>query len=124
MKSADDIRAFLVSLTVSLYSGAKSRRFGRGRPDHDPDPDQRELQAPPGETGVAELEGEVGGVEVAVQEREEREAKERDHQQGAGQIVERNGDPRAEDVEDHRRRGSSRWRSGAGARRAPLPVEK
>ena len=83
-----------------LVLGREGRgRFGRGRPDHDPDPDQRELQAPPGETGVAELEGEVGGVEVAVEERQEREAEERDHQQGAGQIVERNGDPRAEDVE-------------------------
>ena len=39
-------------------------------------------------------------MEVPVQERQQREAEERDHEQEPGQVVERHGDARAEDVEE------------------------
>ena len=39
-------------------------------------------------------------MEVAVQERQQREAEEREHEQDAGEVVECHGYPRAEDVEE------------------------
>ena len=95
------MRALRVSRTVSLYSGANvaQRVDAARRPDHDPDPHECELPAAPGEARVVELVREVGRVEVAVDERQDHEAEERDHEQQAGQVVERHADAGAEDVE-------------------------
>ena len=90
-KTAAERSAFRVSRTVSLVLGGerRARVHAAGRPDHDPDPDQGHLQAAPGEPRIVQLPREVGRVEVAVQERQEHEAEERDHEQEAGEVVER-----------------------------------
>ncbi len=72
-----------VTRRVLVLRRERRGRLGRRRPDHDPDPDECHLQAAPGEAASFSLYVRLAVVEVAVDERQEREAEERDHEQDA-----------------------------------------
>ena len=99
-KIAAERSAFLVSFTVSLYSGAKVAHVST------PPADQIMIQIqtsaicqpPQASPGIVQLERQVRRVEVAVQERQDHEDEERDHQEDAGQVVERDREARPEEV--------------------------
>ena len=71
-----------------------------GRPAHQPQPDQGELEPTPGQPVVVELVDEVVAVESPPYERPDHHDEQRDHQQRAGQVAERHADARAVHVEE------------------------
>ena len=70
-----------------------------GRPAHQPEPDERELESAPRRIGRLDRIVEVRAVEAAVDERQDHHHEERNHEQRAGEVAERDADADSADVE-------------------------
>ena len=100
----------VVDRVLVLGRERRARVHAPRGPGHDPEPDEREPDDLPGRDRgrllaragrpVERSPGEVGAVEVAVQERQDHEHEERDHEQRAREVAEPDGDANAAEVEE------------------------